>query len=616
MPDAPSQSASRLDHLWAYARRYLWWYIGGALFLVLTNLAALEIPALIGGAVQMMRDAEPQTFAEVQRLVTDSAVAIIFLAIGAGIARILSRITIFNAGRFVEFDIRNELYQKLTTLSPQYFAQIATGDLTSRVANDVTHVRVLFAIPYLHLINASLAYAIALRKMLALDITLTLLCLAPYPFLLLAVRKLILAMFEQTIIVQEHLSTISSRIQENLAGVHVVKTYVLGERETERFGGLNHAFVDKNMRLATYRGGMQAVMSLIAGTGTLIVLLVGAGRVANGSMELGEFVEFNGYVVALAFPTIALGWVFSIWQRGVAAFDRLQEVLETEPRIEEVPDPRHADSGAEGARIEFDGVSFSYGDTLVLDDVTFEIPAGATVAIVGKTGSGKTTVAQLLARFADPDRGEIRIDGVPLTQARLRQTRSEMGVVPQGPFLFSMTIGNNLRFGLDALQHDPTVDRRLPDTSLVEPGAPRATHERVAEALEMAGLTDDLEGFPRGLETLVGERGITLSGGQKQRITIARALLVDPRVLVLDDALSSVDTQTEATILDHLDTVMSGRTSIIITHRFNALHRVDRIFVLDQGRLIEQGTHEELIAQGGSYAAMYARQQLAEELDE
>ena len=604
-------SPTRNERLLRYARPYVWWYAVGALFLVLTNVAGLAIPAQIGAAVQTMRDADLTDFAAAQAIVIDAGQLIILLAIGAGIARIASRITIFNAGRFVEFDLRNDLYEKLTDLSPSYFSSIATGDLTSRAANDVGFVRALFAIPMLHLVNALLAYGIALQKMVAIDPMLTLMCLAPYPFLLIIVRQIILAMFEQTVVVQKHLSTISAKAQENLSGVAVVKAYVLEQREMRQFARLNDAYVDKNMRLATLRGWMQSVIALIAGMGTLIVLLAGTERVVSGEMTLGHFVEFNGYVVALAFPTIAMGWVFSIWHRGLAAFDRIREVLDTEPAITEIAHepitfPR------EGARVEFDHVTFSYGDLVVLRDVSFQIEAGQTVAIVGRTGAGKTTLLSLLSRFADPDEGEIRIDGRPLTAAPLRDTRAEFGVVPQGPFLFSMTVGDNLRFGLDALAEDASIGRSRPSTSLVDPGEPRATSERVDEALEMAGLAGDIDGFPNGLETLVGERGITLSGGQKQRATIARALLVDPRILVLDDALSSVDTKTESAILDHLETVMARRTSIVVTHRFTALHRFDQVFVLEDGQIIERGTHDELVELGGVYATMYARQQLAE----
>ena len=621
MAETPENSApKRVGRLWRYFRRYLSWYVTGAVFLILTNVLTLEIPRLLGRAVQSMRETTDVTaFDLVSADVVHAATLIIWLAVGAGLARVLSRIAIFNAGRFVEFDLRNELYTRLTTLGPRFYGSMPTGDLTSRVANDVTFVRVLFAVPFLHTINAALAYGIALRKMLALDVSLTLLALAPYPILLLALRQVIRAMFEQTKIVQAQLSTISSKVQENLSGMAMVKTYVLESLERRRFGALNEEYVDKNMRLALYRGVMGGIISLIAGSGTLLVLLFGTRRVVAGEMTLGTFVEFNGYVVALAFPTIAMGWVLSVWHRGLAAFDRVSEVLHTEPDIGSPAEPAAGAVERGGAEIVFDHVTFTYPTAdraePALTDVTFTIPGGSTVAFVGRTGAGKSTLVKLLCRLYDPDQGTVRIDGVPLWDRDLRELRSDLGVVPQNPFLFSMSVRNNLRFGLDALEHDDTIARAAPPASLKD-GTPAASQDvRVAEALEIAGLSADLDSFPEGLETLVGERGITLSGGQKQRVTIARALLVDPRILVLDDALSSVDTKTEAAILEHLETVMAGRTSILITHRFNALPRVDRIFVLERGRIVEEGTHDELVSRGGVYAAMWARQQLAEELE-
>ncbi len=609
---------SRAVRMWSYARRYLPWYGAGGVFLVLTNLAGLAIPREIGQAVELMRKTSGAgTFDTIASNVVEAAQTVILLAIAAGFARVASRITIFNAARYVEYDLRNEVFEKLTRLGPRFFGAIATGDLTSRVANDITFVRVLFALPFLHLINTALAYGIALEKMLALDIGLTLLSLAPYPIILIGVFRIIRAMFEQTKVVQAHLSSISSRVQENLTGISVVKAYSQERREKRKFAALNDEFVVKNMRLALYRGGVFSSMSLMAGIGTLVVLWVGSQRVLDGTLTLGDFVEFNGYVVALAFPTVALGWVFSVWHRGIAAFERVAEVLDAEPAIVSPDNPRplHRDS-RDGAAIEFRGVSFTYPDgETAIRNISLDIAAGSTVALVGRTGSGKTTLLKLLARHYDPDEGAVLVDGVDLRELPLREHRSDLGSVPQGAFLFSMSLGNNIRFGLDALQHDPTVDREVPTKSLRDGSRVESQDQRVEEALELSGLATDVDGFPEGLQTMVGERGITLSGGQKQRVTIARALLVDPRTLVLDDALSSVDTKTEAAILDHLENVMGGRTSILVTHRFNALPRVDKIFVLERGELVESGSHDELLELGGLYATAWARQQIAEALD-
>ncbi len=620
--------AVRRRRLWHYFRPYRGLFLAGAFFLLLTNLMAFSIPFYLGEGIEFLRDGLSEEGLNLDAIRSDVigvAIVIIALAIGAGIARVFSRITIFNGGRYIEFDIRNALYTHLARLTPRFYGSIPTGDLTSRVTNDVTHVRVLYALTYLHIINTLIAYSIALYRMAGVDLYLTLVCLAPYPFLLLAIRKVIRALFLQTKVVQSRLSDLSTRVQENLSGIDVIKSYVLEEREIETYGESNDIFFEENVKLAKIRAMLHALIILIASTGTLIVLVVGSHRVVNGPMTLGSFVEFNGYVVALVFPTIALGWVFAIWHRGLAAFERVSELLEHTPALDEphndptpLPDPSPQRDVGE---ISVKKISFSYDDkTQALDDISLHIPAGSTVAIVGKTGAGKSTLVKLIARLYDPDEGQICIDGVPLEEIRLRTLRAEIGFVPQEPFLFSMTIGQNIRFGIDSLAYDPTLDKCPPDSPLLstagEESAPVSQDERIDEAVEIAALQGDIDGFQDGLDTLVGERGVTLSGGQKQRVTIARALLVDPRVLILDDALASIDTHTERRILDQLKVIMRGRTSILLTHRFNALTEVDKIFVIEQGRLVEQGTHDELMERGGAYADMYHRQKLREQFDE
>jgi ATP-binding cassette subfamily B protein len=621
LADTPIDPRRRRARLWGYFTRYGSWFLGGAVALVVTNALGLAIPAYIGEAVETLRDLSTAGASEEAAVasLTHAGVAIILLALGAGVARVFSRILIFNAGRFIEFDVRNELYAKLAELDQGFYGRVPTGDITSRVTNDVSYVRLLFAITFLHAINTSLALSIALTQLVRIDPMLTLWCLLPYPFLLFGLRSVIRALFEQTKIVQAQMSTLSATVQENLSGMAVVKTFNLQGRESERFGAMSHDYFEKNMKLATIRGGLQSLIVAISGVGTIVVLAVGAREVAQGRMALGDFVAFNSYIVALAFPISALGWVFSVWHRGIAAFDRVLGVLDRAPVVVSPDDPdtlppRDLDGGC--GEVRFEHVSFSYDEeTPILTDIDLTIPGGSTVAFVGKTGAGKTTLVKLVSRLYDPTQGRVLIDGVPLTELALRQTRSEIGFVPQDPFLFSMTIGQNVRFGLDALEHDDSVGRAMPTRALVGQGE-ASVDERVEQALTIAGLSGDLDAFPDGLDTLVGERGITLSGGQKQRLTIARALLTDPRILILDDALSSVDSRTESIILDHLDVIMRGRTSILLTHRYNALARVDRIFVLDEGRVVEEGSHDELLAQGGVYAQMYAQQKLRERLEE
>jgi ATP-binding cassette subfamily B protein len=610
----------------SYFLRYKWWFLLGAGFLVLTNLQKFTIPVYIGHAVELLERAATgeAALAQLKSNLVWAAIAIVLLAVGGAMARILSRITIFNPGRYIEFDIRNELYDTLAELTPAFYDPAPTGDLTSRVSNDVKSVRVFYALTYLHVINTAVAYAIGIWRMAQVDLELTLICLAPYPFLLGGILWLGQALFYQTKVVQSQLSDLSAKIQENLAGVSMVKAYDIQDREIDLFSDLNEEFFDEKMHYAVLQGGLQALVGIVAAVGTFILLVVGSSRVVAGDLSLGAFVEFNGYVVALAFPTISMGWIFSIWHRGRAAFDRIVEILAREPEIESpAPEdqlelPPLETSEARG-RVEMRNVSFGYEDEQVLEEIDLEIPAGSTVAFVGKTGAGKSTLVELLTRLYDPDEGEVRIDGVPLDRVSLRQLRSELGFVPQEPLLFSMTVRENIRFGLDALEYDETIERPPPTTPLIEPEAgdseSLSQEERIEQAVDVAGLRPDIDAFNEGLETVVGERGVTLSGGQKQRVTLARALLVDPRILILDDALSSVDTQTEQVILDHLDYIMRDRTSIILTHRFNALDRVDRIYVLDEGRIVQSGTHAELMEEGGLYREMYRRQELEEDFE-
>jgi len=627
---AAQNNSSRNRRLWEFFKVYRAWFGFGALLLLATNVLNLAIPAYIGEAVETLSQAVADgeglaAGAEATRAqLIQIGLFIVALAIGGGITRALSRILIFNAGRHIEFDLRNEIYDKLAALGAHFFGGMSTGDITSRSANDVSFVRVFFAISFLHIINTTMAYSIAMSRMVEINWKLTLVCLVPYPLILWVLRYLVHAVFEQSREVQAQMSQLSTKVQENIGGVAVIKCYAIQDREIADYAVMNESFYEKNMRLAVLRGGMQTLMMLVAGVGTLAVLIVGTTMVVNGTMALGDFVEFNSYVVALAFPTAAMGWVFAVWNRGLAAFERITEILDLTPRIQE-PDaaqrralPALVEGRARGA-ISLRGVSFGYPDdpqTRVLKDLNIEIEAGSSVAIVGRTGSGKSTLVKLIARLYDPTAGAIFIDGEPLADLALRDTRSEIGFVPQEPFLFSMTIGQNVRFGLDALEFDETLKRTVPARPLLKDDARAeiSQAERIAQAVEVAGLGPDIGGFPDGLDTLVGERGVTLSGGQKQRVTIARALLMDPRILILDDALSSVDTKTEGIILDHLDAIMKDRTSIILTHRFNALSRVDKIFVLHEGRVVEAGTHQELLAAGGIFFEMCERQRLEESL--
>jgi ATP-binding cassette subfamily B protein len=384
-------------------------------------------------------------------------------------------------------------------------------------------------------------------------------------------------------------SDISSRVQENLAGVRMVRAFAQERAELRRFAELNRSYIAQNIKLVRVQGVFQSLLEFLIGLTFLVVLWIGGRQVLAGHITLGSFVMFNTYMGMLVWPMIALGWVVNLVQRGTASLERIREILIERPSIAAPAAPRALGTRGE---IEFRDVKVTYGGGPALEDINLVIPAGATVAIVGRTGSGKSTLASLIPRLLDPSEGTVLVDGVDLRDADPSELRRLTGFVPQETFLFSATVGENIAFGVDS-----------------------STPEQIRRAAEMAGLAEDIAGFPGGFDTVVGERGITLSGGQKQRTAIARALMRDPRILILDDALSSVDTLTEDRILNHLAEAMRGRTAILISHRVSTVRQADFIVVLEKGRIAEQGTHDELVALGGYYAALSARQALEEELE-
>ena len=467
----------------------------------------------------------------------------------------------------------------------------------SRLINDVTAIRMLLGVGILNLVNTPVYYAYGVTIMLTLDPVLTAIALLPYPILLLVMKRVSRHLMEQTLRVQEGLAELSSAVQENISGMHVVKAYDAEAVAVRRFAQLNDAFTQHSVELARVRGRLIPLMRVASGTGTLMVLWYGGMQVIGGRIGLGDLVAFIGYLNLLAWPTMALGWMLSIVQRGRAAMQRLEHIFSMEPAIADAPDA--APLPAVRGRIEFRDVTFAYprldNGHPVLTNVSFTIEPGQKLALVGRTGSGKSTLVQLLPRLFDVSDGTVLLDGRDVRTLPLAQLRDAIGFVPQDPFLFSTSIRANIAFAVDA-----------PD------GEADALSRRAAE---IAGVAEDVEAFPHGYETMVGERGITLSGGQKQRLTLARAIASDPRILVLDDALSSVDTRTEHAILRGLRDVMAGRTSIVIAHRISTVMDADCIAVLDEGRIVEIGDHATLLARDGVYADLYRQQRLEEEIE-
>jgi ATP-binding cassette, subfamily B, multidrug efflux pump len=525
---------------------------------------------------------------------------ILALAAAAGWFRFLNRRIIIGASREFEYSLRNEFFAHLQRLDLGYFQRTRTGDLMSRATNDLTAVRMLMGPAVLYTSSTVLTFVVAVVLMISIDPWLTLVALVPLPLVSFFVHYFgnrIHDRFEQ---IQAQLSTVSAVTQESLAGVRVVRAYRQEPFELERFHEANAEYMRRNRGLIALQALYFPSMGLLMGIGALLVLWLGSREVVGGRITIGELVAFNAYLAMLGWPMIAFGWVTNLWQRGMASWKRMLEVFDVEPAVSDAHVAEDAPGSPDAIRgdVEFRHLTFGFGGEPVLKDVSIRIPAGTTAAIVGGTGAGKSTLLGLLARLHEPPAGTVLVDGHDVRHLPLPVLRGAIGFVPQELFLFSASIADNIALGEPA----------------PAPDVPRWPRDRVDAAAATARLDADLPSFPRGYDTMVGERGITLSGGQKQRTALARALATDARILVLDDTLSAVDTHTEEEILGRLRGVMRERTSILVSHRVSTVRGADQILVLDDGRLVERGTHDELLRLGGLYAALARHQQLEDEL--
>ncbi len=578
-----------LRPLLPYLKRYRWGYVAGIVCVFLTNGIQVLGPKVLGLASDAL------LHGITRHKLFFYAALLLAIAVAKGIFQFLTRWIVIGVSRDIEFDLRNDLFKRLESLSYSYYQRNRTGDIMARATNDLSAVRNLLGPAIMYTANTAVLMSAALAFMISISPRLTLYTFLPLPAASILIQYFGRRIHERFERIQAMFSDISARAQENFSGARLIRAYVQEDAEIRSFEIENEEYIRRNLKLVRLMGMLWPTLELMLGCAVVLVLWLGGREVLAGRVTFGQFVAFSAYMALLTWPIIALGYVINLFQRGTASLVRLNEIMNEEPAIKDAPGAADHDIAGE---IEFRNLNFSYDGKPVLHDVNLRIPAGSSLAIVGPTGSGKTTLVNLIPRIFDSEcsaaeANALLIDGRPIREFTLASLRRNIGFVPQETFLFSDRIRENIALGVDS-----------------------ASDQQIHNAAEAANIATDIEAFPEGYDTMVGERGITLSGGQKQRTAIARALIRNPKILILDDALSSVDTHTEDKILNHLRDLMRGRTTIFISHRVSTVRNADRIAVLHSGRIVELGTHDELLALNGYYSDLYNKQLLEEELAE
>jgi ATP-binding cassette, subfamily B, multidrug efflux pump len=575
-----------LRPLFPYLKKYRRGLLLGALCVFATNGIWVLFPQVLGHAIDDLNKG-------VQRHSLGTyALLLIAIAAGKGTFQFLTRWIVIGVSRDVEFDLRNDLFEHLESLPYSYYQKTRTGDIMARATNDLNAVRMMLGPAIMYSANTLVLTAGALAFMVGISPKLTIWAFLPLPFVSVVVQYFGRRIHERFERIQAMFSDISARAQENFSGARIVRAFSQEKSEIELFEGANQEYITRSLKLVRLMGMLFPTLETMLGLAVVLVLWLGGREVIQGRMSVGAFTAFNTYMVQLTWPIIAVGWVINMFQRGTASMARINEILTAKPEIIDTPDAAAMAEVEVRGDLEFRGLNFAYSDTPVLHDINLKVPPGTSLAIVGPTGSGKTTLVNLIPRIYDSPRGSVLLDGRPLQDYPLATLRRNIGFVPQETFLFSDSIRENIALGVES-----------------------STDEEIHDAAEGASIAKDIESFPEQYKTVVGERGITLSGGQKQRTAIARALIRNPKILVLDDALSSVDTYTEEKILNHLREVMKGRTTIFISHRVSTVRAADQIAVLHDGRIVETGRHEKLLEKNGYYADLYNKQLLEEELE-